>query len=82
MLRSFVYFCLFVLNVWMQCTSTFVFSSGYVLNGLCAQAIGAHNPKLAGNWLQLALGVCTCLCIPAIICYFFTENVIGFVTLQ
>eukprot|EP01084_Bolivina_argentea_P193158 331432_1 len=34
---------------------TFIYAPAYGLNSLCSQTIGAGNPKLCGNWLQLSL---------------------------
>ena len=55
-------------NVLTICGQTFVFSYGYVLNSICAQAIGADNPKLAGGWLQVSLVSVTVLTIPVLVC--------------
>ena len=54
-------------NVLTICGQTFVFSYGYVLNSICAQAIGAGNPKLAGGWLQVSLVSVTVLTIPVLV---------------
>ncbi len=39
----------------MSIVSFFVWAPAYSLNSLCSQAIGAGNPKLAGNWFQLRI---------------------------
>lgn len=52
-------------------------SAAYALNSICSQAIGANNPKLAGNWLQLSIVICSILCIPMIVAYFWTEPVVA-----
>jgi MATE family multidrug resistance protein len=62
-------------NAWMQFGGVFVWSSAYALNSVCSQAIGAGNPKLAGIWLQLALGMVVALSIPAIAAHFWTGEV-------
>ena len=68
-------------NVLTICGQTFVFSYGYVLNSICAQAIGAGNPKLAGGWLQVSLVSVTVLTIPVLVCYFlFTKPLLELIS--
>ena len=57
--------------------STFLFAPAYGLNSLCSQAIGAGNPKLAGNWLQLSLGISSVMLIPSFIILFFVKDIIS-----
>lgn len=57
--------------------STFLFAPAYGLNSLCSQAIGAGNSKLAGNWLQLSLGVSTIMLIPSFIILFFVADIVS-----
>eukprot|EP00938_MAST-03A_sp_MAST-3A-sp1_P007280 g7280.t1 len=47
----------------------------YVLNSICSHAIGSNNPKLAGNWLQIALVASVILSIPICALYFATGPV-------
>ena len=61
---------------WMEFLGVFVWSSAYALNSVCAQAIGANNPKLAGNWLQLALAFVSLLSVPVIGAHFLTGRVL------
>jgi len=60
--------------------SVFVESNAYVLNSICSQAIGAGNPKLAGNWLQLSLAAIVVSSIPVSIAHFFSEPVVRFIS--
>jgi len=57
--------------------STFLYAPAYGLNSLCAQAIGAGNPKLAGNWLQLSLAVSAVMLIPSFILLFFVKYLVS-----
>ena len=61
---------------WTQFLAVIVWSSAYALNSICSQAVGAGNPKLAGNWLQLSVALCTLLSVPVCAAYFFTEPVV------
>ena len=47
----------------------------YVLNSICSHAIGSNNPKLAGNWLQIALVASVILSLPICALYFMTGPV-------
>jgi Na+-driven multidrug efflux pump len=64
---------------WTEFLAWFVWSSAYALNSLCAQAIGAGNPKLAGLWLQLALALIVLLAVPVTIAHFFTGPLLALV---
>jgi len=55
-------------------------SAGYSLNSLCAQAIGAKNYHVAGEWLQLASVVVVVLCLFIIIGYFFTDDIVAYIS--
>ena len=57
-----------------------VFAGSYALNSLGAQAIGAKNYRLAGEWLQLASVAVVLLCLLCIVGYFFTDDIIGLVS--
>lgn len=61
----------------LNLVSTFLFAPAYGLNSLCSQAIGAGNPKLAGNWLQLSLVISTIMLIPSFIILFFVDKIIS-----
>jgi len=61
---------------WQEFVGNIVYSPGYALNSLCAQAIGAGNKKLAGTWLQLATVITTGLCIPVLGFYLITGPVV------
>lgn len=54
-----------------------VYSPAWSLNGLCSQALGSGNSKMAGYWLQLTVIICTLVCIPVSIGYFFISDLIG-----
>ena len=45
--------------------------SAYSLTALVAQAVGAGNPTLAGNWLQLVLGLVLAITVPSAVAYYF-----------
>ena len=61
----------------MEIITMFVYSPAWSLNGLCSQAIGAGNPTLAGNWLQLSIGYCTIISLPSLIVYWYIADIIG-----
>jgi len=65
-----------LVNVVKDIASNFCFGFAYVLNQVGSQAIGAGNPKLAGNWLQLCLVLCTISAIPVIIVFYFGGNIL------
>lgn len=67
-------------SAWTNALMVVVFGFAYALNALCAQAIGAGNPKLAGNWLQLSLALCTLLSVPAVVGNLFTSDVLQLFT--
>lgn len=52
-----------------QIVGVFGWGPAYVLNSICSQAIGAGNPKLAGNWFQLAIVIC--LVVSLVVCAFY-----------
>jgi len=54
-----------------------VYSPAWSLNGLCSQALGSGNRKMAGYWLQLTVILCTLICVPVSIGYFFISNLIA-----
>jgi len=56
--------------------SNFPLGFGYVLNQVCSQAIGAGNPKLAGNWLQLCLVLTAISSIPVIVLFYFSGDIV------
>ena len=65
---------------WTEFLGVFVWSSAYALNSLCAQSVGAGNPKLAGSWLQLALALVALLAVPVTCAqFFFTGSVLTMV---
>jgi MATE family multidrug resistance protein len=64
---------------WISVLSVFAYSGAYALNSVCAQAIGAGNPTLAGNWLQLSLLIVFFISIPVTLAHFFTDPVLTFV---
>lgn len=56
--------------------SNFSLGFAYVLNQICSQAIGAGNPKLAGNWLQLCLVLTAISSIPVIVLFYFSGDIL------
>ena len=40
---------------------------------MCSQAIGAGNPGLAGNWLQLSIGISSIAVIPCIVLFQYVD---------
>jgi len=65
-----------LVDVIKDIASNFSFGFAYVLNQVCSQAIGAGNPKLAGNWLQLSLVLCILSSIPVIVVFYFGGNIL------
>jgi len=45
------------------------FSSCFTLTALTGQAVGCGNPSLAGNWMQLCMGIILSIVIPS--CFFY-----------
>jgi len=45
------------------------FSSCFTLTALTGQAVGCGNPSLAGNWMQLTMGIILAIVIPSCIFY-------------
>ena len=43
------------------------------MNSLCSQAIGAGNPGLAGNWLQLSIGISSIAVVPCIVLFQYVD---------
>jgi len=66
-----------LVDVIKDIASNFSFGYAYVLNQVCAQAIGAGNPKLAGNWLQLSLVLCILSSIPVIVVFYFGGHILA-----
>eukprot|EP01084_Bolivina_argentea_P295397 508549_1 len=61
----------------IELIDTFLRSTATGLNSLCSQAIGAGNPSLAGNWLQLSLAVGAIMFVPSFIILFFVKDIIS-----
>jgi len=66
-----------LVDVIKDIASNMSFGFAYVLNQVCAQAIGSGNPKLAGNWLQLCLAFCTLSAIPVVVIFYYGGNILA-----
>jgi len=58
---------------------TFIFAPAYGLNSLCSQAIGAGNPRLSGNWLQLSCVISIIAIIPTVVIFFNVKPILGII---
>ena len=62
--------------IWTSLIDAVLFATVEQLSTLCAQAWGAGNNPLVGEWLQLWLVASLLLAIPAIVARWFTEDVL------
>jgi len=60
----------------MEILTMFVYTPAWSLNGLCSQALGSGNSVMVGYWLQLTIIICTIICIPVSIGYFYVSDLI------
>eukprot|EP01084_Bolivina_argentea_P113819 202775_1 len=67
-------------DVCMEILTLFVYSPAWSLNGLCSQALGSGNKKMAGYWLQLCIIICSIITLPVYIGYFFVGDLISLVS--
>jgi len=64
----------------MEILTMFVYTPAWSLNSLCSQALGSGNPIMVGYWLQLTIIICSIICIPVSIGYFYVSDLINAVS--